>query len=91
MATYTPPAQTCAGRHNSSVVSDALVDGSRNFRNFDVGSCEFINRWCDAAAWAMRRSVGLGAPKLTTNFARNSVVRPIGDVEKTAEFQRCGF
>ena len=58
VATCTPSEQTCAGRHNSSVVLDALVDGSQNFRTFDVGSCEFVNRWCDAAARAMRRSVG---------------------------------
>ena len=81
----------CAGHHNLSIVLDVLVNRSQSFRNFDVVSCEFAIRRCESAVRAMRRTVGFGAPKLTTNFACNSVVRPIGDVEKTAEFQRCGF
>ena len=28
--------------------------------------------------------------KLASNFACNSVVRQVGDLEKTAEFRRCG-
>ena len=46
MATCTPPAQTCAYRHNSSVGSTVLVCRSRNFGNLDAVSCEFIGRLC---------------------------------------------
>ena len=49
----------CAGHHNSSIVSTVLVDRSQSFANFDVGSYEFVNRWCEAVARAMRRSVGV--------------------------------
>ena len=56
-------------------------------------SVHAISRVVGARVWSglCVEALGLGAPKLTTNFACNSVVRPIGDVEKTAEFQRCGF
>ncbi len=35
-------AHMCAGRHNSSAVSVVLVCTSDNFKNFDVGSYEFV-------------------------------------------------
>ena len=91
MAPCIPPAQTCAGHHNLSVASAVFADRSQSFRGFDVGSFDFASRRCESVVRAMRRSVGLGAPKLTTNFARNSVVRQMSDDEKTAEFQRFEF
>ena len=42
----TPSAQTCAHRHNSSVVSAALAHRSQNFGDFYVGLCRFVKRQC---------------------------------------------
>ena len=81
-----PPAQTCAGHHNSSIVLDVFVNRSQSFRNFDVVSCEFAIRRCESTVRAMRRSVGFGALKLTTNFACDSVVRPIAMSRKPRNF-----
>ena len=60
MATCTPPAQTCAGHHNSSAVSAALINRPQNSRNIDVGSCEFVSCGCESAHRPMCRSVGVG-------------------------------
>ena len=60
MATCTPPAQTCAGHHNSSTVSALLINRPQNSKNIDVGSCEFVSHGCESADRATCRSVGVG-------------------------------
>ena len=59
MATCTPPAQTCAGHHNSFVVSAALINRPQNSKNIDVGSCELVSCGCESAHRPMCRSVGV--------------------------------